>query len=242
MNSKRIRQTASALLAGIALVAWAQASLAKQDPKTRLAKAEAMFAERCKKAGEFILIGGAGDDLLFAGARTAGVARGWSATVTVDSETNQLGWQLALASLTAGVTPNTPEQAEALYGGSGNDVAWGAGGNDFIEGGTGRDWLFGEFGADYLDGGIEGDWMVGGGEGDELFGGEGDDDLRGDDNGTSAARHGSDYLDGEDCNDRLWGSGGNDGWFVEPGTKSRRWRDGDSTAVAINDNTWRNAA
>ncbi|MBI5108108.1 MAG: putative Ig domain-containing protein, partial [Rhodocyclales bacterium] len=59
-------------------------------------------------------------------------------------------------------------------------------------------------------GGIEGDWVVGGGEGDELFGGEGDDDLRGDDDGTSAARHGSDYLDGEAGDDRLRGDGGDD--------------------------------
>ncbi len=54
MNSKRIRQLAAALLAGVALAAWAQTSFAKEDPKTRLAKAEAMFAERCKKAGVFI--------------------------------------------------------------------------------------------------------------------------------------------------------------------------------------------
>jgi Ca2+-binding RTX toxin-like protein len=160
--------------------------------------------------GTDILIGGAGDDLMFAGYRTASVVRGWSATATVDSATDQPGWQLTLASLGPGGTPNTPEQAEALYGGSGNDVAWGVGGNDFIEGGPGRDWLFGEFGADYLDGGTEGDWVVGGGEGDELFGGEGDDELRGDDDGTSAARHGSDYLDGEAGDDRLRGDGGDD--------------------------------
>jgi hypothetical protein len=54
MNAKRIRQLASALLAGIVLAAWAQVSPAKEDPKERLAKAEAMFAERCKKAGVFI--------------------------------------------------------------------------------------------------------------------------------------------------------------------------------------------
>jgi hypothetical protein len=54
MNSNWIRQLATALLAAITLAAWAQASLAKEDPKARLAKAEAMFAERCKKAGVFI--------------------------------------------------------------------------------------------------------------------------------------------------------------------------------------------
>ncbi len=53
MNAKRIRQLAALLLAA-ATVACAQTPAAKEDPKTRLAKAEAMFAERCKKAGEFI--------------------------------------------------------------------------------------------------------------------------------------------------------------------------------------------
>lgn len=54
MSAKRIRHLASVLLAGIALFAWAQAPQAKEDPKARLAKAEAMFVERCKKAGVFI--------------------------------------------------------------------------------------------------------------------------------------------------------------------------------------------
>ena len=54
MTTKSIRQFAAALLAATALTAWAQGTSAKEDPKARLAKAEAMFAERCKKAGEFI--------------------------------------------------------------------------------------------------------------------------------------------------------------------------------------------
>lgn len=54
MNAKRgIRQLAALLLAAVT-VSCAQTALAKDDPKTRLAKAEAMFAERCKKAGVFI--------------------------------------------------------------------------------------------------------------------------------------------------------------------------------------------
>ncbi len=53
MNAKRIRQLAALLLAA-ATVACAQTAFAKEDPKARLAKAEAMFAERCKKAGVFI--------------------------------------------------------------------------------------------------------------------------------------------------------------------------------------------
>jgi hypothetical protein len=54
MNARRIQQLAAAFLVGITLTAWMQAPQAKEDPKARLAKAEAMFAERCKKAGVFI--------------------------------------------------------------------------------------------------------------------------------------------------------------------------------------------
>ena len=54
MNARRVQQLAAAFLVGLTLAAWAQAPQAKEDPKARLAKAEAMFAERCKKAGVFI--------------------------------------------------------------------------------------------------------------------------------------------------------------------------------------------
>ena len=42
------------LVGGIASESLAQGTQGKEDPKARLAKAEAMFAERCKKSGEFI--------------------------------------------------------------------------------------------------------------------------------------------------------------------------------------------
>ena len=54
MNARRIQQLAAVLLVGLTLAAWMQAPQATEDPKARLAKAEAMFAERCKKSGEFI--------------------------------------------------------------------------------------------------------------------------------------------------------------------------------------------
>ncbi|MCF8199277.1 MAG: hypothetical protein K9J42_10955, partial [Sulfuritalea sp.] len=54
MKAKRIRQFAAALLVAVATVACAQSAPGKEDPKARLAKAEAMFQERCKKAGVFI--------------------------------------------------------------------------------------------------------------------------------------------------------------------------------------------
>ncbi len=54
MSTKRIQQLATALLAAMTLAASAQTPPGKEDPKARLATAEAMFAERCKKAGVFI--------------------------------------------------------------------------------------------------------------------------------------------------------------------------------------------
>jgi hypothetical protein len=54
MTTRWIRHFAVVLLAATALTACAQTPPGKEDPKTRLAKAEAMFAERCKWAGEFI--------------------------------------------------------------------------------------------------------------------------------------------------------------------------------------------
>ena len=54
MNATRIRRFAAVLLAMTATVTFAQGVSVKEDPKARLAKAEAMFAERCKKAGVFI--------------------------------------------------------------------------------------------------------------------------------------------------------------------------------------------
>ncbi len=54
MNARRMRRFAAVLLAAVATWICASAAHAKEDPKSRLAKAEAMFAERCKKSGEFI--------------------------------------------------------------------------------------------------------------------------------------------------------------------------------------------
>ena len=54
MNANSIRKLAAALLIAAATAVYAQATPATEDPKARLAKAEAMFAERCKKSGEFI--------------------------------------------------------------------------------------------------------------------------------------------------------------------------------------------
>lgn len=54
MSTRRIQQIAAALLTAVALTACAQTPPSNEDTKARLAKAEAMFAERCKTAGIFI--------------------------------------------------------------------------------------------------------------------------------------------------------------------------------------------
>jgi hypothetical protein len=54
MNTNWIRQLAAALLVAVMTAACAQTPPGQEDPKSRLATAETMFAERCKKAGVFI--------------------------------------------------------------------------------------------------------------------------------------------------------------------------------------------
>lgn len=54
MTATLLRHLAAALFAALATTACAQTPPVQEDPKARLAKAEAMFAERCKRAGVFI--------------------------------------------------------------------------------------------------------------------------------------------------------------------------------------------
>ncbi|MBI5107178.1 MAG: hypothetical protein HZA62_00380 [Rhodocyclales bacterium] len=58
MNRTRLQRIATGLLpfivAACAVAGWAQTASAREDDRARLVKAEAMFAERCKKSGEFI--------------------------------------------------------------------------------------------------------------------------------------------------------------------------------------------
>jgi len=58
MNRTLLQRIVTGLLpfivAACAMVGWAQSASAGEDGSARLARAEAMFAERCKKSGEFI--------------------------------------------------------------------------------------------------------------------------------------------------------------------------------------------
>lgn len=103
------------------------------------------------------------------------------------------------------------DDADAIYGGNGNDVLHGGGDADSLYGETGYDVLWGEMGNDNLHGGVGNDALYGldgndrlwGGYGtDHLMGGKGDDQLWGEMD--------ADYLNGEAGNDVLWGGWGAD--------------------------------
>jgi Ca2+-binding RTX toxin-like protein len=67
------------------------------------------------------------------------------------------------------------QNANYLWGGSGDDIVDGQGGDDRLFGANGNDLLYGRAGNDRLDGGENDDWLIGGTGNDELNGGNGDD-------------------------------------------------------------------
>ncbi|HMS71954.1 MAG TPA: calcium-binding protein, partial [Baekduia sp.] len=91
----------------------------------------------------------------------------------------------------------SPEAADRLYGGPGNDTLEGLGGEDTLNGGPGNDRLLG---GPHVD-------NIFGGSGDDLVdGGQSDDVLRGDaGNDTIYGRNGEDLLFGGTGRDRLVG-------------------------------------
>lgn len=97
------------------------------------------------------------------------------------------------------------EEADQLYGGSGEDRLFGFRGNDSLFGGTHNDSLYGGSGNDTLYGNEHNDFLRGEGDNDTLYGGDGNDVLYGDE--------GNDYLKGEVGNDILRGGTGNDQLF-----------------------------
>lgn len=100
---------------------------------------------------------------------------------------------------------------DALYMGTGNDIAHGEAGSDFIMGGDGLDELFGGNGADLLFGEAHADILRGEAGDDFLYGGFGDDTLFGGaDNDFLYGDENNDTLDGSTGNDVLIGGSGND--------------------------------
>jgi hypothetical protein len=120
-------------------------------------------------------------------------------------------------------------EANALAGGSADDVLTGNGGNDHLKGEAGDDYLAGGAGIDTLEGGTGDDTLNGGDNSDRLSGGDGDDYIlgrsgndtvdagTGDDSVKGGSGHdsilggdGDDYLSGESHNDTIDAGNGND--------------------------------
>jgi len=98
---------------------------------------------------------------------------------------------------------------DTLQGGGGNDILWAGAGHDQLQGDSGNDELYGEAGNDTLSGGDGNDHMVGGAGNDVLMGGTGDDSLFG--------AEGDDILTGGAGDDDLEGGEGNDVYRFEVG-------------------------
>ena len=110
--------------------------------------------------------------------------------------------------------------ADALTGGSkndliigfeGNDVLSGGSGNDCLVGGSGRDILNGGSGNDIHDGGSQNDIINGGSGNDQIDGGLGNDFIdAGSDNDIVSGDNGNDNINGGSGNDTLTGGNGTD--------------------------------
>jgi Ca2+-binding RTX toxin-like protein len=146
-------------------------------------------------AGNDILLGGRGNDLLIGG-DGCDILRGGCGDDTL------LGG--AGMDLLEGGWGN-----DVLCGGEGSDLILGMNGNDVLSGDAGDDILLGGNGNDTLMGGDGNDILSGGNGNDSLAGGAGNDTLMGDD--------GNDVLKGDAGNDILVGGDGQDSLDGGPG-------------------------
>jgi len=179
--------------------------------------------------GKKIILGGAGNDLIFCGANASSVDGGPGNDTLCGSDGD-----------------------DTLDGGTGNDVVYGNAGNDSISGGDGNDSIEGGKGNDSVSGGAgndiiniaEGDDYVEGGDGDDqinaifsdkleiilygnvkgrkvLLGGAGNDLIFCGANGSSVdGGSGNDTLCGSDGDDTLAGGFGNDTIYANGGNDS----------------------
>lgn len=109
------------------------------------------------------------------------------------------------------LTGASGNNADSLYGGSGNDTLSGLNGDDGLHGGSGSDLLIGGNHDDTLFGGSDDDVLHGGNHADSLYGGTGDDQLYGESHiDRLFGGGGDDRLYGGDDIDTLYGEGGAD--------------------------------
>ncbi|MCH9779771.1 MAG: hypothetical protein K0U36_00610 [Alphaproteobacteria bacterium] len=107
-----------------------------------------------------------------------------------------------------GETLTGNDNANHIFGGSGDDIIVGLEGNDSLDGGFGEDLIFGGDGDDLVRGQEDNDRLTGNAGNDAIYGGLGDDTLVG--------HTGNDAIYGQEGNDRIYADSGNDA--VDGGT------------------------
>jgi Ca2+-binding RTX toxin-like protein len=165
-------------------------------------------------AGNDVLVGGAGDDTILDGDSTRANSLDWGLSRFSEQSGDVTTFTIQWLGDVTQVAIDSPD-ADALYGGAGNDWLWGGGGDDLLDGGSGNDIFLGQDGSDILIGGIGDDRLFGDDFGgaapgdDYLDGGAGNDEVNGND--------GNDFLSGGDDNDTLRGGNGGDWLYGGPG-------------------------
>lgn len=164
------------------------------------------------------------DGVLFADGQTLTTAQVTSIVISTGSGDNVIDLSgvtaTAFANLTqiSVVTGNgndvitgSPDVANEVDAGDGDDLLTGGAMADSLDGGDGNDTLDGGLAADTLDGGDGDDVITGGGGDDDLRGGDGEDTLAGDDgNDRITAGDGRDRAQGGDGDDTINGNAGSD--------------------------------
>ncbi len=147
-------------------------------------------------APDFIVEGGAGDDLI------DGSYMGDPEGDRIDALDNAAGSNADI--VTAGGGNDTVLAADGddtIYGEAGDDQLFGGVGNDSLFGGTGNDSLSGGAGDDTLEGGTGNDTLAGGAGNDTLTGGDGADSLTGGDDRDHFYGGTADVVDGGEGGD-----------------------------------------
>jgi len=148
-------------------------------------------------AGSDTLFGGAGDDIL------AGGSYNTETHTAVDSGAGNNAIFSGSGNDTIFGGRGTPsDNADTLFGGSGDDIIYASNDTDQVDGGAGDDTLFGGNAADTVDGSTGDDIIFGATGADQIDGGAGDDTLYG---GNAA-----DTVDGGAGDDIIRGNAGND--------------------------------
>ena len=160
-------------------------------------------------AGDDVLVAGADDDLIWGGGNDdLIIAEAGNDVIFGDSDAVLFSPDWSVTREIVGSGPGAVKTVTIT------DIfsALGAAGEDTIYAGNGDDIVFAELGDDFVDGGAGSDQISGGAGSDTILGGEGDDNLIGDDKLTlvPAALQGDDFIDGGAGNDNISGDGGND--------------------------------